>query len=95
MGIYIAGRIVSSHVHVSTLRRTWSTQKLIFTGLASGGISRWSKLILLYNCSRRRTLGLELVGGGVYGRKGFGKVQVEDMAVRRTVRLPQHEFSDR
>ena len=58
--------------------------------LASGGISRWSKLIMLYNCSRRRTLGLELVGGGVYGRKGFGKVQVEDMAVRRTFRLPQY-----
>ena len=34
----IAARILSSHVHVSTLRRTWSTQKLIFTGLASGGI---------------------------------------------------------
>ena len=28
----IAGRIVSSHVHVSTLRRTWSTQKLMSPG---------------------------------------------------------------
>ena len=28
-------RIVLSHAHVSTLRRTWSTQKLISTGLAS------------------------------------------------------------
>ena len=34
----IAGQIVLSRVHVSTLRRMWSTQKLIFTGLASGGI---------------------------------------------------------
>ena len=34
----MTGRIVLSHLHVSTLRRTWSTQKLIFTGLASGGI---------------------------------------------------------
>ena len=28
----IAGRIVFSHVHVSTLRRTWSTQKLMSSG---------------------------------------------------------------
>ena len=35
---YMTGRIVLSHVHVSTLRRTRSTEKLIFTGLASGGI---------------------------------------------------------
>ena len=34
----VAGRIVLSHVHVSTLRRTWSTQRLISTGLASGRI---------------------------------------------------------
>ena len=34
----MTGRIVLSHVHVSTLRRTRSTEKLIFTGLASGGI---------------------------------------------------------
>ena len=31
-------RIVLSHVRVSTLRRTRSTQKLISTGLLSGGI---------------------------------------------------------
>ena len=35
---YIAGRIGLSHVHASTSQRTWSTQKPIFTGLASGGI---------------------------------------------------------
>ena len=35
---YIAGRIVLSHVHVSTLRRTWNIQRLFSTGLASGGI---------------------------------------------------------
>ena len=58
-------------------------------------LSRWNKLIILYNCSRRRTGRLELVAGGVYGGKGFGKVQVEDMAVRRTFRPPQHEFSGR
>ena len=34
----MTGRIVLSHVHVSTLRRTRSTEKLISTGLASGGI---------------------------------------------------------
>ena len=34
----MTGRIVLLHVHVSTLRRTRSTEKLIFTGLASGGI---------------------------------------------------------
>ena len=34
----MTGRIVLSHVHVSTLRRTRSTKKLISTGLASGGI---------------------------------------------------------
>ena len=36
-------RIALSHVHVATLRRTWSTQKLMFTCLASGGIPRWKK----------------------------------------------------
>ena len=36
--VYMTGRIVLSHVHVSTLRRTRSTEKLITTGLASGGI---------------------------------------------------------
>ena len=35
---YMTGRIVLSHVHVFTLRRTRSTEKLISTGLASGGI---------------------------------------------------------
>ena len=35
--IYMTGRIVLWHVHVSTLRRTQSTQKLISAGLASGG----------------------------------------------------------
>ena len=35
---YMTGRIVLSHVHVSTLRRTRSTEKLISTGLAGGGI---------------------------------------------------------
>ena len=34
----MTGRIVLSHVHVFTLRRTRSTEKLISTGLASGGI---------------------------------------------------------
>ena len=34
----MTGRIVLSHVHVSTLRRTRSTEKLISTGLAGGGI---------------------------------------------------------
>ena len=34
----VTRRIVSSLVHVSTLRRTRSTEKLISTGLASGGI---------------------------------------------------------
>ena len=34
----MTGRIALSHVHVSTLRRTRSTEKLISTGLASGGI---------------------------------------------------------
>ena len=45
--IYMTGRIVLSHVHVSTLRGTWSTQKLIFTGLASGELSRWNKMKIL------------------------------------------------
>ena len=36
---YIPGRIVLSHVYVSTLRRTRSTQKFISTGLASGGLA--------------------------------------------------------
>ena len=52
--------------------------------------SRWKKIKVLYNCSRRRTWGLELLGGGVYGGKGVGKVQVEDMAARRTFRPPQY-----
>ena len=34
----MTGQIVLSHVHVFTLRRTRSTEKLISTGLASGGI---------------------------------------------------------
>ena len=37
LSISIAGRIVLSHVHVSTLRRTWSTQKLMSSG---GGMTR-------------------------------------------------------
>ena len=32
------GRKVLSHLHVVTWRRTRSTQRLVFTGLASGGI---------------------------------------------------------
>ena len=35
----MTGRIVLSHVHVSTLRRTRSTEKLISSGLSSGGIT--------------------------------------------------------
>ena len=38
LSYYMTGRIVLSHVHVFTLRRTRSTEKLISTGLASGGI---------------------------------------------------------
>ena len=34
----MTGRIVLSHVHVSTLRRTRSTEKLISSGLSSAEI---------------------------------------------------------
>ena len=44
----IAGRIVLSHVHVSTLRGTWSTQKLMSSG---GGMATGIDL----SCFRRRT----------------------------------------
>ena len=36
--LYMPGRIVLSHLHVVTWRRARSTQRLIFIGLASGGI---------------------------------------------------------
>ena len=46
--LYMTGRIVLSHVHVSRLRRTRSIQKLISTGLASGGIITLAGIILKF-----------------------------------------------
>ena len=43
----MTGRIVLSHVYVSTLRRTRSTEKLISTGLVAEELSRWNKLKIL------------------------------------------------
>ena len=46
------GRKVLSHLHVVTRRRTRSTQRLVFTGLASGGIITHAGINLEYfNCS--------------------------------------------
>ena len=65
------------------LRRTWSTQRLISTGLASGGI------ITLEYFSVVSDGGLEALSWWRSLRgKGASTVQVEDMAVRRTFRPP-------
>ena len=83
------GRKVLSHLHVVTCRRTRSTQRLIFTGLASGGLITPERT---YNTLVVQTEDLRPVaGGGVYGGGGLARVQVQawprdELSARRSVR---------
>ena len=82
--VYITRKKVSSHLLTFMLRRTRSTGKCVFTGLASGGIN---PLEYIYGTLIVPDGGLE---GGVYGSRGFQQEICKDAVVRRTVVLPQY-----
>ena len=77
-------------MHVSTLRRTWSTQKLILLAWLAEELSRWNKILILIIVPDKGLEALSWLVEESTGGKGVGKIQIEDMAVRRTFRPPQY-----